>query len=63
MSPFEVKDHQARSIPLPAHTMDLLTQWQTKAPEGIPYILLDKERYGLVRKKWQQLKKKSKQCS
>ncbi len=60
MPPFQVKDHQARSIPLPAHTIDLLTQWQAKAPEGVPYILLDKERYGLVRKKWQQLKKESK---
>lgn len=60
MPPFHVKDHQARSIPLPAHTIDLLTQWQAKAPEGVPYILLDKERYGLIRKKWQQLKKECK---
>jgi len=52
MPPFHVKDHEARRIPLPAHTIDLLTQFQSQAPEGVPYILLDKERYEHVRAKW-----------
>jgi integrase len=60
MPPFHVKDHEARSIPLPAHTIDLLTQSQTKAPKGVPYILSDRERCELVRKKWQQLRKEGK---
>jgi len=51
MPPFHVKDHEARRIPLPAHTIDLLTQFQSQAPEGVPYILLDKERYEHVRAK------------
>jgi len=60
MPPFHVKDHEARSIPLPTHTIDLLTQWQAKAPEGVPHILLDRERYDHVRRKWQELKKAGK---
>jgi integrase len=60
MPPFHVKDHEARRIPLPVHTIDLLTQWQTKAHEGVPYILLDSERYELVKRKWQQLRKEGK---
>jgi hypothetical protein len=54
-----IKAHEARRIPLPAHTIDLLTQFQSQAPEGVPYILLDKERYEHMRAKWQQLKKKA----
>jgi integrase len=60
MPPFLVKDHEMRSIPLPPHTIDLLTEWQARAPENVPYILLDKERYDRVRKKWQQLRKEGK---
>jgi len=60
MPPFHVKDHEARSIPLNAHTIDLLTQLQAKAPEGVPCILLDRERYERVRRKWQQLRKEGK---
>jgi integrase len=57
MPPFYVKDHEARRIPLPKHTIDLLTEWQAKAPEGVPYILLTKERYERVKAKWQRLRK------
>jgi integrase len=58
--PFHVKDHEARSIPLPAHTIDFLTQLQSQATEGIPYILLEKERYERVKSKWQELRKERK---
>lgn len=58
--PFQIKDHEARRIPLPTHTIDLLTEWQTKAPEGVPYILLTKERYERVKAKWQLLRKEGK---
>jgi len=34
MPPFHVKDHEARRIPLPAHTIDLLTQLQTHDQRG-----------------------------
>ena len=60
MPPFYVKDHEARRIPLPAHTIDLLTEWQARAPEGVPYILLYKERYERVKAKWQQSRKEGK---
>jgi len=55
--PFHIKDHGARRVPLPAHTIDLLTQFHAKAPEGVPYILLSEERYKQVKSKWQQFRK------
>ncbi len=54
--PFHIKDHEARRIPVPEHTLDLLTKWQTEAPEGVPFVLLTAERFNLVRSKWQKLK-------
>jgi integrase len=60
MPPFHVKDHEARNIPLPPHTIDLLTEWQAQAPEAVPYILLTKERYNRVRAKWQKLQNQRK---
>lgn len=60
MPEFRIKDHEARQIPLPKHTIDLLTEWQAQAPEGVPYILLTKERYELVKAKWHRLRKEGK---
>lgn len=57
MPPFHVKDHEARRIPLPGHTIDLLTQWQAEAPEGVPFVLLTKERCDPVKRKWQDIRK------
>ena len=56
--PFYIKDHETRRIPLPAHTIDLLTQWQTEAPESVPFVLLTKERYERVKTKWQAIRTK-----
>ena len=55
MPPFYIKDYESRRIPLPPHTIDLLTEWQAKAPEGVPYILLTKERYEHVKARWELL--------
>jgi integrase len=55
MPAFHVKDAEARTIPLPKHTLDLLTEWQTQAPEGVPYILLTADRYQQVLKRWRKL--------
>lgn len=52
MPPFYVKDYEARRIPIPKHTLDILTQLQTKAPEGIPYVLLSERQYKTVMAKW-----------
>jgi integrase len=60
MPPFSIKDCEARRVPLPLDTIDLLTKWQTQAPEGVPYILLTKDRYERVKAKWQQLRKEGK---
>lgn len=60
LPPFHIKDHEARRIPLPRHTIDLLTKWQAKAHEGLPYILLTKERFEIVKAKWQRLRKRGK---
>lgn len=57
MPPFKVKDHEARRIPLPKHTVDLLTQWQAQADEGVPYVLLTRERYDRVKARWHKLRK------
>jgi len=58
--PFDVKDHEARSIPLPAFTMNLLTTWQAQAPEGVPFVLLLKERCENIRARWRRLRKQGK---
>ena len=50
--PFSVKDYEARSIPLPKHTLDILTELHAGAPEGVSYVLLDKRRYDRVLSRW-----------
>ena len=58
--PFYIKDHEARYIPLPPHTIDHLTELQTQVPEGVPYILLGEERYQRIVAKWKKLQKEGK---
>ena len=58
--PFSIKDHEARRIPLPPHTIDLLTQWQAEAPEGVPFVLLTAERFERVKVKWDRIRKTNK---
>lgn len=57
MPPFSVKDKEERFVQLPTETLDLLTQYQQEAPEGVPYILLTKERYERVLKRWHMYRK------
>ena len=52
LPPFSVKDHEGRTIPLPGQTVNLLTELQAQAPEGVPFVLLTKERFELVKVKW-----------
>ena len=54
--PFKIKDHEARRIPLPTQTVDMLTAWQTEAPEGVPFVLLTAERFERVKDKWNKLR-------
>ena len=46
--PFHIKDYEARRIPLPRHTLDILTKLQTEAAESVPFVLLDEQRYQTV---------------
>jgi integrase len=55
MPPFHIKDEEARTIALPRQTLDILTEYQTQAPEGVPYVLLTAERYARVIKHWHRL--------
>jgi len=55
--PFAIKDHEERRIPLPLDTVALLAQWQANAPEGVPFVLLTKERFERVKVKWQRIRK------
>lgn len=60
MALLEVKDYEAVRVPLPPHTIDLLTQWQAQAPEKVPYILLEEKHYRRVTAKWQKLRSEGK---
>jgi len=52
---FNIKDCEKRRVPLPPHTIDLLTKLHAEATEKVPFVLLTKERYERVKKKWQQI--------
>ena len=52
---FHVKDAESRTIPLPEHTVRILLDWQSQAPEAVPYILLTADRYQRVLKHWRRL--------
>ena len=41
---------------MPGHTLDLLAEWQTEAPVGVPFVLLTAERFERVKDKWQRLR-------
>ena len=39
------KDHEMRSIPLPEQAVALLAAWQSMAPDGCPYVFMDRGRW------------------
>lgn len=54
LPPFEIKDSDVRTVPVPKRTLDLLLQLQAEAPEKVPYVLATKRRYDIILAKWQQ---------
>jgi len=60
LPPFKVKSRRERSIPLSNGTLDLLTQLQAEAPEGVPYVFLTEPRYEQVKKKWHKIRAEGK---
>jgi len=57
MPPFNIKDYEARRIPLPKHTLNILRDLQTKARFKCPFILLGEQRYRTVLKNWRRYQK------
>lgn len=49
-----------RVIPLSPGTIDILTQLQTEAPEGVPYVFLARKRYERIKKRWDKIGHKDK---
>ncbi|MFC1781013.1 tyrosine-type recombinase/integrase [Planctomycetota bacterium] len=59
--PFRIKDYEARRIPLPKHTLNILTELHAEAFEGVPFVLLDKERYCTVKAKWRRFQRQGRE--
>ncbi|MBL7107107.1 MAG: tyrosine-type recombinase/integrase [Phycisphaerae bacterium] len=51
VQPWQPKDCEMRVIPLPEQTLNLLTTWQSVAPEECPYVFMEHERWDFYRKK------------
>ncbi len=43
------KDHQMRMIPLAAQAVNLVAAWQSVAPEGCPYVFMERSRWHYYR--------------
>lgn len=59
LPPFRIKDHEARTIPLPQHTIGILEDLKTysvAADEQTLYVLLAKRHFETVVVKWQKYK-------
>lgn len=56
--PFEIKDSDVRTVPLPKITLDMLAQLQLDSPENIPFVLMDEQGCERIRMKWQECRKK-----
>jgi len=64
LPPFRLKTRKGkirrRLVPLSPGTIDLLTQLQSEAWEGVPYVFLTRERYERVKQRWDQIGRKDK---
>lgn len=58
--PFNVKDSDARIIPLPKFTIDLLTQLHNEAPENVPFVLMNKAGANGICRRWKRLQEQDK---
>lgn len=56
IQPWQPKDHELRTIPLPEQTVNLLAAWQTIAPENCPYIFMEQGRWDYYRQRIAQRK-------
>jgi integrase len=51
VQPWQPKDHEARSVPLPHQATALLATWQSQAPERCPYMFMDHARWAYYRRR------------
>ena len=54
--PFLLKDKEARTIPIPRAVLEMLIQLKKETDPDCPFILLTKERWGVVQNTWQKMK-------
>ena len=54
LPPFELKDKEGRTVPLPEDTLNLLLQLHEQAPVKVPYVVLTRERYEKILAKWKE---------
>jgi len=59
IQPWQPKNHEMRTIPLPEQAVSLLAAWQSISPENCPYVFMVQERWDYYRKqvsekKWRQ---------
>jgi len=54
---FDVKDSDARTIPLPKLTLDLLTKLQLECPDNEPFVLMNEQDCMRIRDKWNKCRK------
>jgi integrase len=57
LPPFEPKDKESRTVPLPEDTLNLLLQLHEQAPEKVLYVVLTRERYEKILAKWKECRK------
>jgi len=49
VQPWTPKDHEMRILPLPPQAINLLSRWQSTAPENCPYVFMDAGRWDYYR--------------
>jgi len=58
--PFNIKDYEARSVPMNKWVVDILTELHAKADEKCPFVFLSSKRYEIVKTRWHNLLKAKK---
>jgi integrase/recombinase XerD len=51
IQPWQPKDHERRTVPLPDEAIALLAKWQAEAPEGCPYVFMEAARWEFYRQR------------
>jgi len=60
LPPFNVKDYEARSVPMNRWVVDMLKKLRSERTENCPFVFLTAERLEIVKAKWQKLRKSGK---